>query len=131
MNRISFEEAGSLLVTFHADSGVEAGQVVKVSANGTVAPCEEGELFCGVAVSCRNGAAGVQVQGFVQVPVTLPIALGWSRLVADGSGGVMAAGEEEDDAGTSQQAAAAAPAQGVCALVVDVDTAGKRAVICL
>ena len=131
MSKFSFEDIGAVVATFAAQEGVQGGRVVKITGSGTVGPCGDGELFCGVAVSCRNGAAGVQVQGFVQVPVTLPIALGWSRLVADGSGGVMAAGEEEDDAGTSQQAAAAAPAQGVCALVVDVDTAGKRAVICL
>ena len=135
MNKISFEEAGSLLVTFHAEEGVEAGQAVKVSKNGTVGPCQAGDLFCGIAVTCRNGAAGVQVQGFVQVPVTLPVALGWTRLVADGKGGVMVPVEESGSDGQQeleeQAATAAELAQGVSALVVDVDTVGKTAVICL
>lgn len=117
MSKISFEDIGSLLVTFHADTGVQEGQVVKVSKNGTVAPCQNGDLFCGLAATCKNGLSGVQVQGFAQVPVTLPVGLGQVCLVADGQGGVRAAGE--GDTGS------------VTALVVDVDTVGKTAVVCL
>ena len=113
MDKVSFEEIGSLLVSFYADEGVEVGQVVKVSENGTVAPCDEDDLFCGVAVSCKDGVAGVQVDGFVRVPVTLPMSVGRVFLTADGEGGV-------------QEAEA-----GVSALVVDVDTADESAVICL
>lgn len=113
MDKVSFEEIGSLLVTFCADAGVKAGEVVKVSGNGTVAPCEEDDLFCGVAVSCEDGVAGVQVDGFVRVPVTLPLSVGRVFLTADGAGGV-------------QQAET-----GVSALAVEVDTVGKTAVICL
>ena len=76
MNKVSFEEIGSLLVTFYAAEGVKAGEVVKVSSNGTVAPCDEDDLFCGVAVSCEDGVAGVQVDGFARVPVTLPMSVG-------------------------------------------------------
>lgn len=137
MDKVSFEELGSLLVTFHAEQGVQEGTVVKVIKNGTVAPCEEGELFCGVAAVCGNGTVGVQVQGFVQVPVTLPMSLGRVQLAADGQGGVKmlgAAQAETADTDTEQSGAAAAgqtAGAGVAALVVDVDTAGKTAVICL
>ena len=113
MNKVSFEQAGSLMVTFFAEDGVQDGHVVKVSANGTVAPCAQGDSFCGVAGAVRNGAVGVQVDGFVKVAATLPLELGKVGLVADGKGGVMA-GED-----------------GVCALVVDVDTVANTAVICL
>ena len=113
MNKVSFEQVGSLMVTFFAEEGVKDGQVVKVSANGTVAPCAQGDSFCGVAGVCRNGAVGVQVDGFVKVAATLPLSLGRVALVADGKGGVMA-GEG-----------------GVWSLVVDVDTVAKTAVICL
>ena len=140
MNKISFEEAGSLLVTFHAGEGVKEGQVVKVSQNGTVAPCSAGDLFCGLAVTCKDGAAGVQVQGFAQVKVTLPVSLGWASLVADGQGGVKqlsaAAPASAGEGGTgaaseSSGSSASAAGAGVTALVVDVDTAGKSAVIYL
>lgn len=113
MNKVSFEEMGSRLVTFFAEEGVQDGQVVKVVSNGTVAPCEEGDMFCGVAGESRNGTVGVQVDGFVKVAATLPLSVGWVSLVADGSGGVKT-GED-----------------GVAALVVDVDETNGTAVICL
>ena len=114
MNKVSFEEAGALLVTFYAEEGVKQGQVVKVSRNGTVAPCEDGEMFCGLAGSCGGGTAGVQVQGFAQVGYSGTLSLGRVELVANGEGGVRAAAGSE---------------KGVPALVVDVDSGLETAVI--
>jgi len=116
MNKVSFEEAGALLVTFYADEGVKQGQVVKVSRNGTVAPCGDGEPFCGLAGSCGGGTAGVQVQGFAQAAYSGEMSLGRMELVANGEGGVRAAAENE---------------KGIPALVVDADPAGKTIMICL
>lgn len=113
MSKISFEDIGSLLVTFYADEGVQDGQVVKVVSNGTVAPCQKGDLFCGVAGAPRNGVVGVQVDGFVKVAATLPLSVGKVSLAADGNGGVMAA------------------EGGISALVADVDPVSNTAVICL
>jgi len=113
MNKISFEDVGCLMATFFAQEGVEDGQVVKMTANATVGPCQAGEDFCGVAGMPRNGAVSVQVGGFVKVPVTLPVNVGRVGLAADGNGGVMASEE------------------GTAVLVVDVDTVAKTAVICL
>lgn len=113
MSKISFEDIGNLMATFYADEGVQNGHVVKLTGNGTVGPCSAGDAFCGVAGAPRNRTVGVQVDGFVKVAATLPLSVGKTSLVADGNGGVKS--------GTS----------GVTALVVDVDTVEKTAVICL
>lgn len=113
MNKVSFEEIGAVTATFFAQKEVAAGQVVKMTGNGEVGPCESGDRFCGVALSNQNGCAGVQVKGFVTAAVTGVVNLGRTALAADGSGGVMAA------------------EGGVDCLVVSVDAAGKTAVLCL
>ena len=38
MSKISFEDIGSVVATFLADSGVKGGQVVKLTGNGQVGP---------------------------------------------------------------------------------------------
>ena len=87
---VSFEEIGRLAVTF-ADSGCTAGQVCKVSANGTVAPCAAGDKLCGLVEGVRNHHAAVQVAGFAAVSYTgTAPAVGYVNLCADGSGGVKA-----------------------------------------
>ena len=112
MSKISFDEIGNVMATFYAGEGVEDGQVVKVTANGTVGPCAQGEAFCGVAGQARRGAVAVQVGGFMQVHTTGAVGLGRVKLAADGKGGVQVADN------------------GVEALVVQVEQDGK-AVICL
>ena len=86
---VSFEEIGRLAVTF-AESGVAAGQVCKVSENGTVAPCAGNDKFCGVVEGVRGGHAAVQVAGFVSVGYSGAVGLGYVNLCADGNGGVKA-----------------------------------------
>ena len=112
MNKISFGDIGNVAATFFAEEGVKDGQLVKITGNGTVGPCAEGDSFCGVAGQVRKGAVAVQVGGFMQVGVTGEVALGRVKLAADGKGGVKA---DED---------------GISALVVQVEQDGK-AVICL
>ena len=106
---VSFEEIGRLAVTF-AHSGVSAGQVCKVAGNGTVAPCADGDKFCGVVEGVRGGHAAVQVAGFVSVGYSGAVGLGYVNLCANGSGGVKA--------GTGREY-----------LVVSVDDAAKTAII--
>ena len=87
---VSFEEIGRLAVTF-ADSGCKAGQVCKVSENGTVAPCAADEIFCGVVEGVRGGHAAVRVAGFTTVSYTgTAPGLNYVNLCADGNGGVKA-----------------------------------------
>lgn len=112
MSKFSFEDIGAVTATFAAGEGVEGGQVVKVTANGAVGPCAEGDTFCGVALEPRKGAAAVQVKGFVTVSCTGDLTLGWTALAADGMGGVKAS-----------------TSGGVTALVVSVGNG--TAVICL
>ena len=88
--------------------GVKGGQVVKVTEDGTVGPCADGDAFCGVALAGRRGFCAVQVKGFLTVPITSPVSLGQAALAADGKGGVKTAEEG-----------------GVAALVVSVDEAAR------
>lgn len=48
------------------ESGLAEGKVCKISANGTVGPCSE-EGFCGVVSQIRGGAAGVILEGYVEL----------------------------------------------------------------
>ena len=78
MSRISFEGIGEVAATFACGEGVKAGQVVKLTGDGAVSPCGDGERFCGVALS---GLIRVAASGGA-------LSEGWNRLLADGSGGV-------------------------------------------
>ena len=53
----SYEGIGQWAATF-ACSDIAEGQVVKISGNGEVAPCADGDKFCGVVISVgRDGKA--------------------------------------------------------------------------
>lgn len=89
MNNISFEGIGELVATFACGEEVKAGQVVKLTASGTVGPCTDGDPFCGVALSAQDSHAAVQLKGFVTLPAAAGgITPGWVKLSADTSGGV-------------------------------------------
>lgn len=109
---VSFHGIGQVCATF-LGSGTE-GQVVKMTDRDTVAPCSDGNSFCGVAMCVKDDACAVQVAGFVTVPYssTEPTP-GYAKLSADGTGGV-----KTDEGGREY-------------LVVSVDTAAKSATILL
>ena len=111
MRKVSFEDIGAVTATFLAEEGVVPGQVVKISKNDTVAPCADGDPFCGVALSNEGGCAAVQLRGFLTVPAS-GLTPGRATLAANASGGVKVGAEG-----------------GVDALVVSMD--GDTAVICL
>lgn len=106
---IAFNEVGTRIVSFLADSGLQTGEVCKLTANGTVGSCDEDDSFIGVVSSIRAGVAGVVMAGYVELPYSGASApsLGEEILAADGEGGV-----------------AAAEAGKTC-LVVTVDTTAK------
>lgn len=106
---VSFEEIGRLAVTF-ANEGCEAAQVCKMEGSGKIAPCADGDKFCGVVEGVRAGFAAVQVAGFVTVKVSGAVNVGYVNLCADGNGGVKAGAGREH-------------------LVVSVDENAKTAVI--
>lgn len=89
--KVSFGGIGETVATFY-NSGTSAAvseAPVKVSGNGEVSCCAGGDRFCGVAISAEDRFVSVQTGGFVTLPYsgTAP-ALGYVKLVADGSGGV-------------------------------------------
>lgn len=95
-SKISFEGIGEVVATFACGEDVTAGQVVKVTEDGTVGPCTDGEKFCGVALSAEDGYAAVQLGGLVKVAATgEDIQAGWVKLSADSAGGV----KKNDSAG--------------------------------
>ena len=96
-NKISFEGIGGEIATFWAEAGVQSGQVVKLTADSTVAPCAVGDRFCGVAVSVREDVAGVRMGGFVQLGCADGgVTPGYVKLCADGNGGVKKATSGEE-----------------------------------
>ena len=104
--KLSYEGIGQWAATFAANNVVE-GELVKVSANGTVAACAAGDDFCGMVLSVGRGgdACAVALGGLVTAGYTDAVpTLGWETLSADGTGGV-----QVDEGGRSH-------------LVVDVDT---------
>lgn len=87
---VSYEGIGQWAATFACEKA-EAGAVVKVSGNGTVAACVAGDGFDGVVVAVgRDGAAcSVAMGGMQTVRYTGSApAAGWNELKADGNGGV-------------------------------------------
>ena len=108
MKKVSFGGIGEVVATFYAGETVKAGQVVKMSGDSTVAACAAGDGFCGAALSCECGCAGVQVEGFAAVSCgDSSVTVGKVALAADGNGGVKktAGGQEywvvaDDGAGT-------------------------------
>ncbi|SFP19136.1 hypothetical protein SAMN05216343_10449 [Oscillibacter sp. PC13] len=117
--KLSYEGIGQWAATF-ACSGVSEGEMVKLSANGTVAGCGDGDGFCGMVLSLSRGgdACAVALGGMVTAGYTVETdgaapSLGWATLASDGSGGVKAA------------------ASGRSYLVVDVDTSAKTVTFAL
>ena len=80
---VNFNGYGENVLTFIADSGLtEAGVPVKISDDGTVAKCSANDVFCGVCVGVRGGYAAVQLAGYVRMPATARIAVGYKKLAA-------------------------------------------------
>lgn len=70
-------------VTFEADSNLtKAGVPVKMTDNGKVTACASGDVFCGVCLSVRDGYAVVQLGGYVTLPASTKIAVGYKKLAA-------------------------------------------------
>ena len=116
---VSYQGFSEAIATFEADDSVKAGSLVKISANGKVAPAADKEAFVGVCRNVRGGYAGVQLKGYCTVPYTGAVALGWQTLVSTADGEVKPA---EASTGGSGAATAAA---GTSVLVTDMDTSSS------
>ena len=91
---ISFGGIGENVVSFYNGGAIAAakGKTVKMTGNGQVAQCADGDKFCGVAVGGDAEFTAVQTAGFVTAAYsgTAP-AVGYAALLADADGGVKVA----------------------------------------
>jgi hypothetical protein len=82
---------------FHENAATFAGEAapgapVKISAAGAVAGAPADSVFCGVSAGGGGGHVTIQLTGYVSLPYTGSApALGYAKLLANGSGGVKAA----------------------------------------
>lgn len=83
---ISFIGYKENVITFECESTVTAGKLVKMSASGKVANAAANDGFIGVALSVRDGYAAVQLDGYVEMPKSGTINVGYNKLVAASSG---------------------------------------------
>ena len=92
---VSFGGFHNETVTFKVKEEIKNATPVKIIENATVAPCEDGEAFCGIIASGDNAYASVQVYGAVTAKFsgTAP-EIGYTALVA-GDDGVKAGGNRE------------------------------------
>ncbi len=111
--KTSFNGFNENVATFEAASGVAAGKVVGISTNGKVQAVTSGD-FCGVCKNVRGDIAAVQLTGYVRVPYTGSLSLGYQKISA-------AAGSK----------IAADSTNGREHLVIDIDSAASVAGIIL
>lgn len=79
---INFSGCGENAVTMLASGNLKKGMFVKMTDNGTVAPCASGDNFCGVCVDVRDGYATVQLSGYVMMPAAKSVGIGYQKLSA-------------------------------------------------
>ena len=110
--KVSFNGIGEQVVTFYSKDTAKAkpGAPVKISSAGEVSSCADGDRFCGICVSEKEGFAAVQTGGYVTAVYagTAP-AVGYGRLAAGGGDTVKTA----------------ASTAGAEYLIVEVDTAAN------
>lgn len=96
---VNFEGYNEKILTFEKDTGsITIGYPVKVSSNGKVSQCSNGDKFCGFAVSVRENLVGVQMSGYKEIKYANgtgsnapTVELGYSTVTAGTEGGVIAA----------------------------------------
>ncbi len=64
---ISFKGFNEQILTFKTQGEIEKGSLVKMAESATVAPCESGDDFIGIAVHVHGGIAAVQVGGYASL----------------------------------------------------------------
>ena len=84
---VAFNGFNENVVTFEAATGVAAGKPVMISANNKVQAVTSG-AFCGICTNVRGGYAGVQLKGFVTVPYSGTVTIGYQKLAAATGGKV-------------------------------------------
>ena len=78
------------VVTFKASGDVTVGIPVRPSSNYSVVACPANSPFIGITVNRSKDLLGVQVSGYFEMHYSSASpTIGFSRLTADGKGGVM------------------------------------------
>lgn len=80
---VDFKGYGENVATFLADDTVKEGTLVKLSENYTVTACVAGDEIVGLCVNVRDGYAAVQLSGYVELPCSAQIALGYKGICAN------------------------------------------------
>lgn len=123
--KVSFQGFQEQVLTFETDAAdLAAGVPVKISANGKVAACGDGEYPAGVTVSApRGGLVAVQVGGYVRLKYSgAAPALGGAAICGAAGGTIKSTTPVVKETGALA---------GRTVLVVDQDTAGTTAGVIL
>lgn len=91
--KVGFSGTAGVVLSFEAEeAAVTPGYPVSLCGNDRVADAGMGEIPIGIGLQERCGIAAVQLKGFAEVPYTgAAPQLGFTSLVADGTGGVKVA----------------------------------------
>lgn len=93
---ISYNGFNSKVMTFAAGENCKVGNPVTISEDGDVVIPNINNRFIGVCTSLRNGIAGVQVEGYIEMPFTgTAPKMGVNRLTI-GSHGEIVAGDNDN-----------------------------------
>lgn len=94
--KVSFEGIGESVITFYNDgeNGAGAGVPVKMSGNGEISACGDGDRFFGISLANEGDFAAVQTGGYAELSYTgAAPEVGFAKLAADGNGGVKTVSE--------------------------------------
>ncbi len=83
---ISFAGYQENVLTFECTNTVAKGDLVKMSASGKVTKAAANDTFVGVCVSVNDGCAAVQLNGYVEMPKSGTVSVGYNKLAAAASG---------------------------------------------
>lgn len=87
---VSFNGFNQNVLTFVSENDIKQNALVKMTDNGKVDACENGDEFIGVCVNSRLGYAGVQMTGYAKTTYSGDVAVGYVTVVCDENGGIKA-----------------------------------------
>ncbi len=92
---VSFGGFHNETATFRTENEIATGAPVKITDNGTVSACADGDIFCGILANGDGKYAAVQIYGEVTAKFSGSApALGYTELVASADGVKAGSGRE-------------------------------------
>jgi len=79
---VDFKGYGENIATFIADNTVKVGDFVVMNDNYSVTAADEDDEIYGYCVGVRDGYAAIQLEGYVEAPVSGEVSLGLSSIAA-------------------------------------------------